>query len=549
MRTLVIPPHPGVLSALGLAAAAERVDVLASYHRELDGLHPTDIGRAFSPLLRDGSEQLPGAALWRYVDCRFVGQGYELTIPVATNSPRQIRDAFLAAHRERLGHEGAGQAVELVNLRVVAVREAPLPQLAGTAGTKRPPAKARGRRSVVLGPGSKRVTASLWPLDDLGAGVTPAGPGVLAGRGATPRVAARRGGPLPRPGDVFILNDPYTGGSHLPDITLIGAVDVGGAIGGYSVVRAHHSDVGGVQAGSMPAGAREIFAEGVIVPPLLLTPEVERMLLANVRTPETRRGDLAAQRAAVERGADGVRALAARYGWPAVGEAARDLMDYAERRTREALGRMAVAGLTATDWLEGDGIDDVDLPVTVRVNIRDGVVHADFTGTAPAARGHVNCPLAGARAAGLCVVRTVLPEDVPTNGGVGRAVRVTAPEGCLVNARPPSAVAAGNVETSQRIVDTLFLALARGGIPVPAQGQGTMNNITFGGQRATGNVQPGGEVVGGWTYYETIGGGQGASSQAPGPSGVHVGMSNTRNTPVEVLEMEHSFRLQAYALP
>src|SRR5437899_1296047 len=208
--------------------------------------------------------------------------------------------------------------------------------------------------------------------------------------------------PAPRPGDVFILNDPYTGGSHLPDITLIGAVDIAGAVGGYSVVRAHHSDVGGMRAGSMPAGAREIFAEGVILPPLLLTPEVERMLLANVRA--------------------------------------------------------------------------------------------------------------------------LLPEDVPTNGGVGRAVRVTAPEGCLVNARHPSAVAAGNVETSQRIVDTLFLALARGSVPVPAQGQGTMNNVTFGGQLAAGIGQRGGGVTGGWTYYETIGGGQGATPDAPGPSGVPGGM-------------------------
>ena len=185
MRTLVIPPHPGVLSALGLAAAAERVDVLASFHRELDGLQPTDIGRAFSPLLRDGSEQLPGAALWRYVDCRFVGQGYELTIPVATNNPRLIRDAFLAAHKERLGHEGVGRPVELVNLRVVAVRESPLPQLAGNAGTRRTTAKSRGRRAVVPGTGRKRVTASLWALDDLAAGVTLDGPAILAGRDAT----------------------------------------------------------------------------------------------------------------------------------------------------------------------------------------------------------------------------------------------------------------------------------------------------------------------------------------------------------------------------
>jgi len=325
-------------------------------------------------------------------------------------------------------------------------------------------------------------------------------------------VAAVRGlASPPRPGDVFILNDPYTGGSHLPDITLIGAVDIAGAVGAYSVVRAHHSDVGGMQAGSMPAGAREIFAEGVILPPLLLTPEVERMLLANVRTPETRRGDLAAQRAAVERGGDGLRALGARYGWPAVREAARDLMDYAERRTRQALGRIPAAGLTATDWLEGDGVDDRDVPITVRIDIQGGELHADFTGTAPAVRGNINCPLAVARSAALFVVRALLPEDVPTNGGVGRAVRVTAPEGCLVNARHPSAVAAGNVETSQRIVDTLFLALARGSVPVPAQGQGTMNNVTFGGQLAAGNGQRGGGVTGGWTYYETIGGGQGAT--------------------------------------
>src|SRR5207253_2332752 len=226
-------------------------------------------------------------------------------------------------------------------------------------------------------------------------------------------------------------------------------------LGGYSVVRAHHSDVGGVQAGSMPAGAREIFAEGVIVPPLRLTPDVEHFLLANVRTPETRRADLAAQRAAVTRGAEGLRALVA-------------------------------------------------------------------------------------RSAVLFGVRTLLPGDIPTNGGVQRAVRVTAPLGCLVNARYPSAVAAGNVETSQRIADTVLLALAAGGISVPAQGQGTMNNVTLGAGAGAG--------AGGWTYYETIGGGQGASDGAPGPSGVHVGMSNTRNTPVEVLEMEYPLRVRSYAL-
>ncbi|OLD42550.1 MAG: 5-oxoprolinase [Gemmatimonadetes bacterium 13_1_40CM_2_70_7] len=345
----------------------------------------------------------------------------------------------------------------------------------------------------------------------------------------------------PRPGEIFLVNDPYTGGTHLPDLTLVGAIALDQQVAGYSVVRAHHSDVGGMQPGSMPAGARELFAEGLVIPPVRLTAEVERVVLANVRTPAMRRGDLAAQRAAVERGADGLRALVARYGWAGVQRAARDLMDYAERRTRAALGRFTVAGLAATDWMEGDGVTDADLAITVRVDIREGDFHADFTGTAPAAAGNVNCPLAVTRSAVLFVVRMLLEADVPMNGGVQRAVRVTAPEGCLVNARWPSAVAAGNVETSQRITDAVLLALAGGGLPVPAQGQGTMNNVTLGGLG-------GGEWGVGWTYYETLGGGQGAGPAGPGPSGVHVGMSNTRNTPIEVVEMEIPVRIRTYAL-
>ncbi|MGH7570043.1 MAG: hydantoinase B/oxoprolinase family protein [Gemmatimonadales bacterium] len=355
--------------------------------------------------------------------------------------------------------------------------------------------------------------------------------------------AVRAQHPAPTPGELFILNDPYTGGTHLPDLTLVGAIDVEGRLGGYSVVRAHHSDIGGVQPGSMPAGAREVFAEGLILPPVRFTDEVERVLLANVRTPGIRRGDLAAQRAAVQRGGDGLRALVTRYGWDEVRAAARDLLAYAERRTKVTLAQLPSRRrpCVAVDTLEGDGVEDRDLEIRVRVALEDGVLHADFTGTAPAATGNVNCPLAVTRSAVLFVVRTLLPADVPTNGGVSRAVRITAPEGCLVNARHPSAVAAGNVETSNRIADTLFLALAAGGIRVPAQGQGTMNNVTLGGsgERGTGT---------GWTYYETIGGGQGASYGADGPSGVHVGMSNTRNTPIEVLEMEYPVRVRTYAL-
>jgi N-methylhydantoinase B len=347
----------------------------------------------------------------------------------------------------------------------------------------------------------------------------------------------------PRPGEMFLLNDPYAGGSHLPDLTLIGAIDIAGAVGGYSVVRAHHSDVGGMTPGSMPAGARELYQEGIIIPPSRFTPELERVLLANVRTPAMRRGDLAAQRAAVERGADGLRALARRHGWDALRAAGHELLDYAERRTKAALSRLPPAtAMRATDYLEGDGVRDDDLEIQVRVAIQDGVFHADFTGTRDAVPGNVNCPLAVTRSAVLFVVRTLLPDDVPMNGGIPRAIRVTAPAGCLVNARAPSAVAAGNVETSQRIADTVFRALAAGGCSVPAQGQGTMNNVTFGGVEA-GGAGPQAR----WTYYETIGGGQGASAGAHGPSGVHVGMSNTLNTPIEVLELEYPLRVRTYA--
>jgi N-methylhydantoinase B len=377
--------------------------------------------------------------------------------------------------------------------------------------------------------------------------------------GAMPEAVAAVRAQNPHPGDVFILNDPYTGGTHLPDITLVAAIGLKGSseqgagrsneVIGYTVVRAHHSDVGGMIAGSMPAGAREVFAEGIVIPPVRLEEGVERLILANVRTPEVRAGDLAAQRAAAERGAERWRELVARYGRAGVEDAVKDLLDYAERRTRAAIRAKLKRGTyRAEDWLEGDGVTDEPMVIKATVEVGE-VLKVDFTGTAPAAAGNVNCPLSVTRSAVLFVLRTLVDDDVPTNGGVQRCVRVTAPEGCLVNAKTPSAVAAGNVETSQRIADVVFLALAKAGISVPAQGQGTMNNVTFGG-KAWGvgsgtRRRAGGEP---WTYYETLGGGQGASAVGPGPSGVHVGMSNTRNTPIEGLEMDHPVRILRYEL-
>src|SRR5882762_9360684 len=383
--------------------------------------------------------------------------------------------AWLARHGARLrcGHRGAAMTLDAVGLEVMAHAFASVAEEMGLVlvhSALSPNIRERRDASAALFDADGEMIAQAAHI--------PVHLGALADAVA----AVRAEQPPPRPGDLFLLNDPYAGGSHLPDLTLIGAIDVDGAVGGYSVVRAHHSDVGGVTAGSMPAGARELYAEGIVIPPVRWTPEVERLLLANVRTPAVRRGDLAAQHAAVERGAEGLRALARRYGWQPLCAAARDLLDYAERRTRAVLTRLPTpaAGLSAVDYLEGDGVEDRDLEIRVRVAITNGVFHADFTGTAPAAVGNVNCPIAVTRSAVLFVVRTLLPDDVPTNGGVQRAVRVTAPAGCLVNAQRPSAVAAGNVETSQRIADTVFRALAES-LPVPAQGQGTMNNVTFGG--------------------------------------------------------------------
>ena len=345
---------------------------------------------------------------------------------------------------------------------------------------------------------------------------------------------------LPEPGDVFLLNDPYAGGSHLPDLTMVEAIGEGDRVVGFASVRAHHADVGGVSPGSMPQGATELVQEGIIVPPVRIVrrgepvDDVMRLVLANVRTPDERRGDLAAQRAACAAGRTGWLALRAREGAERLDQACDALLEYTRRR---ALARIAELGSMrgkGRDALEGDGVTDADVAVTVEASIRDGKLRLDFTGTSPAVRGNVNCPRAVTRAASVFVLRTLLDDDVPTNDGIADALDLVIPHGCAIDAQWPSAVAAGNVEMSQRITDTIFMALGEAGVPVPAQGQGTMNNITFGGT--------------GWTFYETLGGGQGASPRGDGPSAVHVGMSNTRNTPIESLERAYPIRIDEYAI-
>jgi len=337
----------------------------------------------------------------------------------------------------------------------------------------------------------------------------------------------------PRPGETYVLNDPFAGGSHLPDITLVTPVAHDGVVLAYACTRAHHSDVGGIVPGSMPAGSTSIWQEGVIVPPVRLGEDVLRVLLANVRTPEVRRGDLAAQAAANRLAGERLDELVAQKGLETVLAAFDDVIAYAARRAREAIRRLPDGTYRARSEVEGDGVTDDDLPIEVAVTIAGDELEIDFAGTSPAARGNVNAPFAVTRAACTFAVKVALGADVPVNAGLYDAVAIRAPEGCLVDARAPSAVVAGNVETSQRIADTVLLALAQAA-DVPAQGQGTMNNVVIGTPR--------------WTYYETLGGGQGASSRGPGPSGVHVGMSNTLNTPIEALELETPLRVERYEL-
>ena len=343
----------------------------------------------------------------------------------------------------------------------------------------------------------------------------------------------------PRPGDVFALNDPYSGGTHLPDITLVSPVAPDGEVIGFAVTRAHHSDVGGMRSGSMPSDSREIWQEGVVIPPVRLVADGEyahdvlALLLANVRTPGIRRGDLRAQIAAHRLAEERVSELVERRSRDVVLAAFAQVLEYAEKRTREALRDVSDGTYRAQGEIEGDGATDDDLPIAVAVTVEGDSMTVDFDGTAEQTAGNVNCPLAVTRSACYFALRVLLPDDVPANAGAYAPLTIRAPQGSLVNARSPAAVVAGNVETSQRIADTVLLALSEA-VDLPAQGQGTMNNLVMGGP--------------GWTYYETIGGGQGASRNGDGPSGVHVGMSNTLNTPVEALELEYPLRVERYEL-
>ena len=329
----------------------------------------------------------------------------------------------------------------------------------------------------------------------------------------------------PRPGEVWILNDPFTGGTHLPDVTLVSRTRFG-----FAVSRAHHADVGGMEPASLPADSRELIQEGLVVPPVRLTDDVMDVVLANTRNPDERRGDLLAQLGAHRLADDRLAETGARHGDDVVRAAMDELYAYSERLVRAAIALLPDGRYAAEDVLEApEGL----LPLRVAVTVAGDELEIDFAGSAPQHDGNLNCPLAVTRSACFYVVRCLAAPDVPASGGAFAPVTVSAPAGSLVNAERPAAVVAGNVETSSRIVDVVFRALG-GAVAVPAQGQGTMNNLAFGNDR--------------FTYYETIGGGQGACRDADGPSAVHVAMSNTLNTPVEALELAYPLRVRRYAL-
>ena len=358
------------------------------------------------------------------------------------------------------------------------------------------------------------------------------------------------------PGDVVILNNPFAGGSHLPDITLITPVFVEGSMSqslvdtpppqlfGFVASRAHHADVGGMTPGSMPL-SQEIFQEGIIIPPLKLVEaghineSLMALLLANVRTPEERAGDLRAQLAANNKGVERMLELLDRYGQTEVSNYMAGLLEYAERMTRALIAELPNGSYTFEDYLDSDGIEPEPVKIAVTITIEGNEATVDFSNSTAQVKGSVNSVYAVTLSATLYVFRALIGLDIPANSGCLAPITVIAPEGTVVNAKAPAAVAGGNVETSQRITDVLLGALAKAAPQrVPAASQGTMNNVIIGGWDS--------ERQKAYTYYETIGGGMGAGPHGPGADAIQCHMTNTLNTPIEALEYAYPFRVIRY---
>ncbi|NDJ52415.1 MAG: hydantoinase B/oxoprolinase family protein [Chloroflexi bacterium] len=364
---------------------------------------------------------------------------------------------------------------------------------------------------------------------------------------ASVRAAIAHGAPF-APGDVVILNDPYLGGTHLPDITMVSPVffDPDGQPDFFAASRAHHADIGGMEPGSMPLST-ELYQEGLIIPPIKLVEKgqlnqgVFDMIIRNSRTPSERRGDLNAQRAAHKVGERRLYAIVERYGLDELKRQAQNLIDYAERLTRNWLVDLPEGQFSFEDVLDDDGINEQSIPIKLTLNVQADSLTVDFSGSSPAVRGSVNAVRAIVESAVGYVIRCVAGDDLPMNEGIFNPVELRVPTESVLDPGPPHAVAGGNVETSQRIVDVLYGALAQA-LPhlIPAASQGTMNNLSFGG------IDP--QTRRPFAYYETMGGGSGAGPDADGASGLHTHMSNTLNTPIEALELAYPVRVERYAV-
>ena len=362
-------------------------------------------------------------------------------------------------------------------------------------------------------------------------------------------VAAARRALVFEPGDIALLNDPFAGGTHLPDLTLVMAVFRPGERKPRFFVasRAHHADIGGALAGSM-GPAHEIYQEGLRIPPVKIfrggkpDRDLLHLLLANVRTPAEREGDLAAQVACCRLGARRICEVIAKYGIRETELYAGHLLEYSERMMRAELRNLRPGRYRAVDFLDGDSLNAGTVRIQVAVRIQNGTATVDFSGSARQCAGNINAVEAIAVSATYYVFRSLLREEVPATSGLLRAITVRVPSGTVVSANLPAAVAGGNVETSQRMVDTLLSALSQAApARIPAASQGTMNNLTFGGFDPRRENRP-------FTYYETIAGGCGASAVHDGPSAAHSHMTNSWNTPVEVLEETYPVRVRRYAI-
>jgi N-methylhydantoinase B len=337
-----------------------------------------------------------------------------------------------------------------------------------------------------------------------------------------------------RPGLSWILNDPYRGGTHLPDITLVSPVFAGAELLGFVASRAHHADVGGPTPGSMPAFSKTLAEEGVVIPPTASTEETLAQLASQMRNPRQRLADLRAQQAANRIGELRLGELRERLGTETLRAGMAEILAYTERRTRAALAELPDGTYEAEDVLEADwNGQERDLRLRLAAKIAGDRLRLDFSGSDDQVEGNLNCPLSVTRSAAFFAVRVLTDPDAPPSAGAHRPIEVVAPAGSLLNARFPAAVAAGNVETSSRVADLVLAALSQA-TPGPAQGQGTMNNLTLANDE--------------FTYYETLGGGQGACPDADGPSAIHVAMSNTLNTPTEALETDFPLRVRELSL-